>query len=96
MIQIKLLRELNKYLFSCFCAAVSGLVVPCHCKYFSKQKKQKYSFICIVNLTLKTFEMEQSYKDIAQSIFLFVVLCLFMVIVFLHRTVSIFFYDYSD
>lgn len=40
--------------------------------------------------------MEQSYKDIAQSIFLFVVLCLFMVIVFLHRTVSIFFYDYSD
>lgn len=74
MIQIKMLRKLNKYLFSCFCAAVSGLVVPCHCKYFSKQKN---SFICIVNLTLETFEMEQSYKDIAQSIFLFVVLCVY-------------------
>jgi uncharacterized membrane protein YwzB len=39
--------------------------------------------------------MGQSYKDTAQSIFLFVFL-VFMVNVFLNRTVSNFFYDYNE
>lgn len=89
---MKMLRKLNTFSFLLIFAALSGPVVPCHCKYFSKQKEQKSSFTCIGNLP---DPKEFSYKDTAQSIFLFVFL-VFMVNVFLNRTVSNFFYDYNE
>jgi hypothetical protein len=50
MIQIKMLRKLNTFSFLLIFAALLGPVVPCHCKYFSKQKEQRSSFTCIGNL----------------------------------------------
>lgn len=45
-----------------------------YCKYFSKKREQMFSFICIgISLTKRIhFEMEQVYKAVTQSIFLFV------------------------
>lgn len=50
MIQTEMLRKLITFSLLLIYAALSRPVVPCHCKYFSKQKEQKSSFICIGNL----------------------------------------------
>lgn len=45
-----------------------------YCKYFKKQREQMFNFICIGNFPGSKehiFEMEQVYKGVKQSIFLF-------------------------
>lgn len=92
-----MLRKLNRFSALLNYAALGRPVVHVTVNIFqSKRNKSLVLFVQEIFLNLMNLEMGQSYKDTANLFSYFFSFCLFMVNMFLSRSVSNFSYDYNE